>query len=423
MHVVVFEDEAYRNLLPLVYWRATFELRCGRDSLLAKMRHAYADASFGVSVRRELREVVCQRVELTSELPANTDRVLYLNGRLRLAEPVVVEVWPSVGVCDGVIVYVAADARLASRLATLDFTDNREVERAVDGLPRCDVSLPVRSWMRYPWDLVHATGGELVRQWNVSGGDGIQGRVDPGAYLLNEKAIHVGPDTRIKPCTVLDAEDGPIFIGRGVTVSPNCTIQGPCFIGDGTLIQPGAVIRDGTSIGPVCKVGGEVEASVIHGYSNKQHDGFLGHSYLGEWINVAADCINSDLKNTYGEVSVPINGVETRTGETFMGLTMGDHAKTGVNLSFPTGAVVGFASNVFLSQHPPKFVPSFSWYTDEGHADYDPQRGLAVARKVMARRRRKLTSAEERLFLEIPALAHAVERRPGPSPQSNRQVP
>jgi UDP-N-acetylglucosamine diphosphorylase/glucosamine-1-phosphate N-acetyltransferase len=162
----------------------------------------------------------------------------------------------------------------------------------------------------------------------------------------------------------------------------------------------------------VCKVGGEIEASIIHGYSNKQHDGFLGHSYLGEWINIAADCINSDLKNTYGEVTVPINGVETPSGETFVGLTMGDHSKSGVNLSFPTGAVVGFASNVFLSKLPPKFVPSFSWYTDADRSEYDAQRGVEVARRVMARRNRRMSPAEEQLFLHTERLARRIELRP-----------
>ena len=107
------------------------------------------------------------------------------------------------------------------------------------------------------------------------------------------------------PCVVLDAEEGPIYIGRNVKISPHTSIQGPCYIGDNTLIQANAVIRENTSIGPVCKVGGEIEASIIHSYSNKQHDGFLGHSYLGQWINIAADAINSDLKNTYGSVRVP----------------------------------------------------------------------------------------------------------------------
>ncbi len=413
MQIVVFEDPLYANLLPLAYWRAVFELRCGRDSLLSKVSRAYEGATISLHVRNVLRQVVVDRLALSVTPPSDADRVLYLNGRLLLTAPLEIGQWPSVGIADGAIVYAAADRELAARLATVCFQDDEAVGQALTGVPRVDVSLPPRGMIRYPWDLVHANGPELMRQWD--GAAGVEGQIDRGAFLLGEDAIHIGRGSRVKPCTVVDAEEGPVYIGENVTVSPNCTIQGPCYIGDGTLIQPGAVIRDGTSLGPACKVGGEIEASIIHGYSNKQHDGFLGHSYLGEWINIAADCINSDLKNTYGEVTVPVNGVEVKTGETFAGLTMGDHSKGGINLSFPTGAVVGFASNVFLSRHPPKFVPSFSWYTDADRGDYDPRRGVQVARRVMARRKKRMSSAEEQLFLSIEAQARETEARLAPT--------
>ena len=212
------------------------------------------------------------------------------------------------------------------------------------------------------------------------------------------------------PCVVLDAEQGPIYIGANVRISPHVSVQGPCYIGDDTLIQSGAAIREATAIGPVCKVGGEVEASIIHSYSNKQHDGFLGHSYLGQWINIAADSINSDLKNTYGKVRVPINGVEVDSGEMFVGLTVGDHSKCGINSSFATGSVVGFSANLFMSAHIPKFVPSFAWYTDSCREYYDAQRGLDVARKVMARRKVAMTAAQQNLYLRLLDLAKRHER-------------
>jgi UDP-N-acetylglucosamine diphosphorylase/glucosamine-1-phosphate N-acetyltransferase len=209
---------------------------------------------------------------------------------------------------------------------------------------------------------------------------------------------------------VLDAEEGPIYIGANVKISPHVSIQGPCYIGEDTLIQASAVIREATSIGPVCKVGGEVEASIIHSYSNKQHDGFLGHSYLGQWINIAADSINSDLKNTYGKVRVPINGIEVDSGQMFVGLTVGDHSKCGINSSFATGSIVGFSANLFMSAHIPKFVPSFAWYTDSCRESYDAQRGLEVARKVMARRKVELAAAQQRLYIRLMDEAKRHER-------------
>jgi len=227
--------------------------------------------------------------------------------------------------------------------------------------------------------------------------------------MLNEAAIHVGRDSVLKPGVVLDAEHGPIFIGESVTIAPNASIEGPCYIGDGSLIQPGAVLRDAMSIGQRCKVGGELESSVIHGFSNKQHDGFLGHSYVAEWVNLAADTVNSDLKNTYGTVRVPINGVEVESGQMFVGLTIGDHSKTGIGQMFPTGAVVGFGSNIATCEFAPKFVPSFTWLTASARKLYELGRCLDVAKRVMGRRQTDMTAAQEALFRQLPGLAEMAE--------------
>ncbi len=414
--VVVFEDHGYADLLPLTYWRATFELRCGCDQLIDKIRAALGDADVSLMVRPELTDVVAERWGLPVNRAA-TSETLFVNGRLLAASAVPWPEGPAIGMHEGDVVFLHADAALAAELTADAWLDPKRLTTCLaayqDRHPQLDVALPRYGLIRYPWHPVRANGPELARQWQADPRPGIEGEIHGGAHVLNASAIRIGPSSKIKPCSVLDAESGPIVIGRNVTISPHCTIEGPCAIGDNTLIQPGAVIRDGTTIGPVCKVGGEIDNSIIHAHSNKQHDGFLGHAYLGEWINIAADCINSDLKNTYGEISVPVNGVETPTGEIFVGLTMGDHSKAGINLSFATGSVVGFGCNVFVSHYPPKFVPSFSWYTDDGRDWYDAHRGLEVTRKVMARRNVRLTAAEEHLFLALPEIARRHERVDG----------
>jgi UDP-N-acetylglucosamine diphosphorylase / glucose-1-phosphate thymidylyltransferase / UDP-N-acetylgalactosamine diphosphorylase / glucosamine-1-phosphate N-acetyltransferase / galactosamine-1-phosphate N-acetyltransferase len=415
-HVVIVEDHRYANLLPLTYWRATFELRCGWDQLIDKIRAAVNPSGLSLMVRPELVEVVSQRWSLPVNRPVG-GAALFVNGRLMAASAVSWPEAPAVGVCGDDIVCVNADAALAAELVSEVWLDSGKLQavlkRHAARHPQMTIDLPRYGVIGWPWHLVRGNEAELIRQWKFGPGPDNQGRVYPGAHLLNERNIRIGAGSRIKPCAVLDAEEGSIVIGRDVVVSPQCTIEGPCFIGDGSLIQPGAVVREGTTIGPVCKVGGEIDNSILHAHSNKQHDGFLGHSYIGEWINIAADCINSDLKNTYGEVCVPINGVSTLTGEMFVGLTMGDHSKAGINLSFPTGAVVGFGCNVFVSHYAPKFVPSFSWYTDEGRDTYDAERGVDVARKVMARRKVRMTEAEERLFLALPEIARRHEHPGG----------
>jgi UDP-N-acetylglucosamine diphosphorylase/glucosamine-1-phosphate N-acetyltransferase len=414
--VVIFEDFGYANLLPLTYWRATFELRCGCDQLIDKIRAAIGPADVSLSVRPELADVVAERWHLPANVPPSGE-TLFVNGRLLAASSVPWPEAPAVGLRGTTIAFALADAPMAAA-ATPEMWLNSErlmswIETNRGRCRQIDLDLPKYGLVRYPWDLVHANGQELIRQWQADPRTEIAGEVYPGAHLLNESVIRIGSGSKIKPCSVLDAEGGPIIIGQNVTVSSHSTIEGPCYIGDNTLIQAGATLREGTAIGPVCKVGGEIDNSIIHAHSNKQHDGFLGHAYLGEWINIAADCINSDLKNTYGEVSVPINGVETPSGEMFVGLTMGDHSKAGINLSFATGSVVGFGCNVFVSHYPPKFVPSFSWYTDDGRDPYDARRGIEVARKVMARRKVAMSLAEERLFLAIPDIARRHERMGG----------
>src|SRR5262249_54025468 len=159
--------------------------------------------------------------------------------------------------------------------------------------------------------------------------------------LVNEHAIHVAAGATIKPGVVLDADHGPIHIDRDALIEPNAVLQGPCYIGPGSIIRPGAAIRENTTIGPVCKVGGEVEASIFQGYANKQHDGFLGHSFVSPWANLGADTVTSDLKNTYGTIRVHLNGVGVESGQQFIGSIIGDHAKTGIGTILPTGCVLG----------------------------------------------------------------------------------
>jgi UDP-N-acetylglucosamine diphosphorylase/glucosamine-1-phosphate N-acetyltransferase len=151
----------------------------------------------------------------------------------------------------------------------------------------------------------------------------------------------------------------------------------------------------------MCKVGGEVEGAIIHSFSNKQHDGFLGHAYLGMWVNLGADTNNSDLKNNYGTVKVVIDGTQVDTGSMFMGLVMGDHSKSSINSMFNTGTVVGVSSNVFGSGFPPKSVPSFAWGGSEGMTTYEIERALDVARRVMGRRKVELTKAEEAVLRSV----------------------
>lgn len=410
MQLVVFEDAGYRNLLPLVYSRATFNLRCGFDNLLSKIVQTQGQGVAALFVRETIAAAIAERQERPVNTTPKGDDQLWINGRWLLRSRIDAEPNTAAWLGDSLLA-ARIDASLAARLTIDTLTDPATLKQALADCDSADFATGESELIDYPWQLVHANKREITRQFESDANDGIRGTVHQGVFLLNESAIFVGAGSTIKPTTVLDAGNGPIYIGENATIGPHVSITGPGYVGDGCTIRPGASIS-GSSIGPVCKVGGEVEGSIIHGYSNKQHDGFLGHSYVGEWVNLGADTVTSDLKNTYGPIRVPINGTPVDSGETFVGAFIGDHTKTGINVALPTGCVIGHACNLFATRQPPTFVPSFSWLSDNGIMTNDPARAVSVAKRVAARRSRTMSTVEEALFISIAETALEIERSP-----------
>jgi UDP-N-acetylglucosamine diphosphorylase/glucosamine-1-phosphate N-acetyltransferase len=201
-------------------------------------------------------------------------------------------------------------------------------------------------------------------------------------------------------CAILNAEGGPIYIGKDAEVMEGSLIRGPFALCEHSTLKMGTKIYGGTTIGPYCKAGGEVSNSILFGYSNKGHDGFLGNSVLGEWCNLGADTNNSNLKNNYGEVKLyQYKGkAMAGTGLQFCGLMMGDHSKSGINTMFNTGTVVGVYANVFGGGFPPTFIPDFSWGTGPGAETYKPAKAKEVAARVFERRGLVFDDIEKRIL-------------------------
>ena len=226
----------------------------------------------------------------------------------------------------------------------------------------------------------------------------------PGhVFGLNVDRILTGRNCEFAPGIVLDASKGPIIIEANVQIMAHSFIQGPCHIGNGSIIKAGAQIYSGTVIGPHCKIGGEVEQSIFHGYANKQHQGFVGHSYCGEWVNLGALTTTSDLKNTYGEIDVFLRGNRVQTGLTFLGALIGDHTKTAIGTCLSTGTVIGINSSIHdIGAFPPKEISSFSWGTkkseDAINHIYELDKALAIAEIVMNRRGKTITNSQKQLF-------------------------
>jgi UDP-N-acetylglucosamine diphosphorylase/glucosamine-1-phosphate N-acetyltransferase len=414
--VCIFEDNRYGRLLPLVFFRPVYNLRCGMSSLKEKIIRRFPKAAVTLHCRGYLAEYMrlSNPGVRVNEVPSH--ECLLVNGRVIAHQDFARRLQTKHDV-----VFMHKDDFVAVRVSGTRLTKLREKLNeplsisAFDGLPRQEVDAELIS---YPWDLVRWNGPELRRDFAELVGKkrhtAKRGNVYPGVYLLNKKEIVIAEGATVKPGTVLDAEEGPIYIGRNVRVFPHAMIIGPAYIGDGSWVKGGAHIYENTTIGPMCKVGGEVEDTIIHGYSNKQHAGFLGHSYIGAWVNLGADTNNSDLKNNYGRVRVQIGSEQIDTGLQFVGMTMGDHSKSAINSMFNTGTVVGVSSNIFGHGFPPKYVPSFSWgAAGETFTTFSIDRAIDVARRIMTRRNIELTATEEQLFRKIFDLTSDERRRQG----------
>ena len=398
--IVLFEDAAFANLLPLTYWRTVFELRCARMSLVDRVTKMLPLSLSGLWTRAWIADVAAERFKLPVNQPVAAGDIL-INGRWISEQPPTFQPPPHVATCEDGIAYVSCDGALAKRLGPEDFLDRARWTDLVTGTPNGPVSGSV---IQYPWDLVAKTASLLAADWDLSEAAN-DGDVHPSAILMNRNAIRIERGSHVLPMTVIDATDGPVVIEGGVTVGHHACIVGPACIGSDSVIHPHSFIHGGTSIGPLCKVAGEIDACVFQGYSNKAHAGFLGHAYVASWVNIGAGTTNSDLKNTYGNIRVPINGQEMDTGLTFFGCVIGDHVKTGIQQAISTGSVIGFAANIASSSILPRFVRSFTWLTDQGLEEGDARRLARTAAVAMKRREMGMTEAEQALFQKLPEIA------------------
>ena len=256
---------------------------------------------------------------------------------------------------------------------------------------------------RYPesWPRVAVAGRVLDSVWELMAANRERLRADgarfpetalpAGAHRVGDGVISVAPGAVVEAGVVLDTTSGPVMVEPGARVRAPCRISGPAWVGPGSTILGGEVA--GVSIGPECRIRGEVESSLVLGYANKSHDGFLGHAIVGRWVNLGAMTSNSDLKNTYGPVRMQVGGRTVDTGLTKAGCFLGDHVRTGIGTLLDTGTVVGAGSNLFGDRIPPKSVPPFAWGSGTDPAEYDIDRFLETAAVVM--RRRGVTLAPE----------------------------
>lgn len=302
-------------------------------------------------------------------------------------------------------VYVAAGNIIAAR-----FNDVARREAFQDAwregmLNAGSFNAPVRevecSFLTRPWELITANRIMLEHDAAFFPPNAVYAEPQSDVFYRASGSIFIGSGVRLGAGVVLDADAGPVIIDDDATILPHAVIIGPAYIGQRALIKAGAKVYEGSIIGPECKVGGEIEDTIFHSFANKQHDGFVGHSYFASWTNLGADTNTSDLKNNYSEVRAVLEGAEYRTGTRFLGTIMAEHSKCGINTMFNTGTVVGVGCNIFGADFPPKYIPNFSWGGSVGLMEHDLERFLSTAETVMARRNVPLKNSERDLYRAV----------------------
>lgn len=247
--------------------------------------------------------------------------------------------------------------------------------------------------LTFPYDIFKMNGAEIQADFDIlTKGRTSQPLNKTNTLLGDSSQIFIEEGASIE-CSTLNVKGGPIYIGRDAEIMEGCHIRGPFSLGEHAGLKMAAKVYGATTIGPYCRVGGEVSNVVFFGYSNKGHDGFIGNSVVGEWCNLGADTNTSNLKNNYGNVDV-WNYREEKyipSGLQFHGLIMADHSKSSINSMFNTGTVVGVAANIFGDGFPDKFIPSFTW---GGREAFRFDKALEVATRMMERRDIKLTQAD-----------------------------
>jgi UDP-N-acetylglucosamine diphosphorylase/glucosamine-1-phosphate N-acetyltransferase len=398
VRLCVFEDVGVANLEPLSLTRPAFDLWLGAGTLLSRLQRVFSTADVGAIVRPSLANLCRQRHPEIAVNDADWLRrgpVLFVNARWLPSTPAMHPVMGEVGLTGEQLAFAAVPS------ANLDAATPDHLMVRLTDFQRAGTPRPIGGAMlNYPWDLV-TRNAEALGQDYLAWQKDKKKTATPFSIVGPRDQVVVDPKSTIEPQVLLDTTRGPILIDRGAVVQAFSRLEGPCYVGQGTQIL-GARLRGG-SIGPMCRIGGEVESSVVLAFSNKYHDGFLGHSYVGEWVNFGAGSQTSDLRTDYGPIIMSINGAQVPTGLMKIGSYLGDHTRMSINTLLNTGTVVGpFGLLLTSGTLLPRVLPAFCRY---GHGRVEERTDLGqmfeTAATVMARRGQEWTDAHAEFFFDL----------------------
>lgn len=421
MNICLFEDTGVLNLSPVNDLRHTSELICGAFSLKEKIINSLSGGKHKYVIHsRKFLENRCK--ESFSGLKINFiphEKTLFLNSRIIFSKNFLQGVLFTIDDFENTV-FLKGKTVVAAYAEPERFADikNKIESKTENNLPGFtdfhrsglkevqikDLNADENDELTlidYPSDLIKYHERELEEDLqhlfeNIKGSRNFPTR----AEVINKKRVFVSRDCRINPNVVLDASEGGIYISPGVIVEPFTIIKGPVYIGSNSTLRAGSKLYGPLSAGEYCKLSGEITHSIIHSYFNKQHHGFLGHSYLCEWVNLGAGTTTSNLKNNYSGITIELKGRKIETGSIFLGSIIGDHTKTGINTMLNTGSTIGISSNLFGGGFHPKNINAFSWADSETKKKvvYDIEKAITTAKISMKRRNVSMSIAYEALL-------------------------
>lgn len=383
MNIILFDDDKRVNLLPLTFTRPCGELRVGILTIAEKWSKYVSE-----KISHITQDYLANKYDVCYQ-----NENVYINGR----------VLPSSDLIDQIKALPNEESltqnEIIIALKTSKHINNfKELVQYSSSKPNKKISC---SMINHTHDIFTENSSEIKSDYDRLT-EGRKSQQLSSTNTIIGKDIFVEDGVRAE-AVVFNTENGPIYLGKNSTVMEGSLIRGPFGLGENATIKMGAKIYGDTSVGPQCKVGGEVSNSVFYKNTNKGHDGFIGNSVIGEWCNLGADTNSSNLKNNYASVKLWDYSKQQflDTGLQFCGLIMGDHSKCGINTMFNTGTVVGVSANIFGGNFPRNFIPSFTWGGSSGFATYQTNKAFQTAKKVMERRNEELTEEEQEILTSI----------------------
>ncbi len=387
-NIILFDPDTRDQLLPLTFTRPVSEIRVGIMTISEKWA-----AYFGSPVSYITQDYLSDKFTIDI-----SDDNWVINGAV-LPNP---QLCKRIGELNNNEAFQVNGELIAARLDRLQFQNLME-DNEIEELVGFELEDTIFDTINHVWDIFTLNNKAIHDDFKLL----TEGRTSAPLSKTNQivgdaSLIFLEEGAKVE-CAILNTQKGPIYIGKNAEIMEGCAIRGPLAMCEHSLLKMGAKIYGATTLGPHCKVGGEVNNAVLFGYSSKAHEGYLGNSVIGEWCNIGADTNTSNLKNTYEEIKLwdYTKNSFAKTGLSFLGLIMGDHSKCGINTMFNTGTVIGVSANIFGAGFPRNFLPSFSWGGPQSYETYDIKKAFHTAERVMARRDMTLTEDDREILTHI----------------------